>query len=123
MLRLTLYENSFQFNGKNYLQIHGTAVGTKMAVAFANICMADIETEILSKSVIKPLLWKRHIDDSLWDVNCGILRFINKTNLVSQQCFAYPRYLARFQQVPLSHFQPLYLKTSPAELRREIYAL
>ena len=44
MLRLILKENSFQFNGKIYLQIHGTAMGTKKAVAFANIFMADIET-------------------------------------------------------------------------------
>ena len=44
MLTLILKENSFQFNGKNYLQIHGTAMGTKMAVAFANIFMVDIET-------------------------------------------------------------------------------
>ena len=40
--RLILKENSFQFNGKNYLQIHGTAMGTKMTVAFASIFMADI---------------------------------------------------------------------------------
>ena len=55
MLKLILKEDSFQFNGKNYLQIHGTAMGTKMAVAFANIFMADTETEILSKSVIKTI--------------------------------------------------------------------
>ena len=30
MLRLILKENSFHFNGKNYLQTHGTAMGTKM---------------------------------------------------------------------------------------------
>ena len=41
MLRLIL--NSIQFNGKNYLQIVGTALGTEMAVAFANIFMADSE--------------------------------------------------------------------------------
>ncbi|XP_068728713.1 uncharacterized protein [Montipora capricornis] len=83
MLRLTLKENSFQFNGKDYLQIHGTAMGTKMAVAFANIFMADIETEILSKSVIKPLIWKRYIDDifSLWDVSKqDIDKFITQAN-------------------------------------------
>ena len=34
-LRLILQENSFQFNGKNCLQTHGTAMGTKMAVAFS----------------------------------------------------------------------------------------
>ena len=37
ILKLILQENSFQFAGNNYLQTHGTAMGTKMAVAFANI--------------------------------------------------------------------------------------
>ena len=36
-------ENSFQFNGADFLQSHGTAMGTKMAIAFANIFMAKIE--------------------------------------------------------------------------------
>ena len=62
-LRLILTENSFQFNGRDYLQIHGTAMGTKMAVAFANIFMAKVETEIISPSTLKPLIWKRLIDD------------------------------------------------------------
>ena len=35
MLGLILNENSFQFNGENYLKTHGTAMGTKMAVSFA----------------------------------------------------------------------------------------
>ena len=48
MLRLILKENSFQFNGKNYLQIHGTAMGTKMVVSFANLFMSAVETEILN---------------------------------------------------------------------------
>ena len=39
---LILQENSFQFNGKNYLQIHGTAMGTKMAVVFANTFMSKV---------------------------------------------------------------------------------
>ena len=44
-------------------------MGTKMAVAFANIFMAFIEKEVLS--VNKPLTWKRFIDDvfCLWDTN------------------------------------------------------
>ena len=61
--RLILQENSFQFSGRNYLQTHGTAMGTKVAVAFANIFMSAVETEIISKSRIKPLKWKRYIDD------------------------------------------------------------
>lgn len=46
MLCLTLQENSFQFLGKNYTQTHGTAMGTKVAVAFTNIFMAKIGNEI-----------------------------------------------------------------------------
>ena len=83
MLRLILKENSFQFNGKQYLQIHGTAMGTKMAVSFANIFLAKIETEILSKSVFKPTLWKRYIDDifSLWEISKpDIETFIEQAN-------------------------------------------
>ena len=71
MLGLILKENSFQFNGENYLQCHGTAMGTKMAVAFANLFMAEIETKMLNQSNIKPRVWKRYIDDvfSLWDAS------------------------------------------------------
>ena len=83
MLRLILQENSFQFNGKDYLQIHGTAMGTKMAVSFANIFMAKIETEIINHCTKKPLVWKRYIDDvfSLWDtLKEEIKTFIKQAN-------------------------------------------
>ena len=71
MLQLILKENSFQFNGKHYLQTHGTAMGTKMAVAFANIFMNAIETELIRLSPYKPLVWKRNIGDifSLWNID------------------------------------------------------
>ena len=38
-------ENSFQFCGGNYPQTHGTAMGTKIAVASANILMVRIEDQ------------------------------------------------------------------------------
>ena len=38
-------------------------MGTKIAVSFANILMAKIKTEILSKTAFKPTVWKRYIDD------------------------------------------------------------
>ena len=43
MLYHILTENSFQFCGSNYLQTHGAAMGTKMAVA-ANIRELKMET-------------------------------------------------------------------------------
>ena len=70
MLDLILKENLFQFNGENYLQIHGTTMATKMAVGFANIFMNQVETQMLNKSNIKAIVWKRYINDvfSLCDV-------------------------------------------------------
>ena len=53
MLWFILKENSFHFNGENYLQTHGTAMGTKMAVSFANIFMAAVEREIINRSHFK----------------------------------------------------------------------
>ena len=60
---------------------------TKMAVAFANIFMADIKTEILCKSVIKQLIWKRYIDIfPLWDVSKpDIDKFITQANHTTLQ--------------------------------------
>ena len=46
-------------------------MGTKMAVAFANIFMSAVETEITRLSPNKPLVWKRYIDDifSPWSID------------------------------------------------------
>ena len=57
--------------------------GMKIAVAFANIFMEKIETEILSQSAIKPLVWKRFIDDviSIWNTTREeITQFIEQAN-------------------------------------------
>ena len=44
-------------------------MGTKMAVAFASIFMAKIEKEILRHSSIKPIFWKRFIDDVIAELH------------------------------------------------------
>ena len=46
-------------------------MGTKMAVAFANTFLAKIEKQILRQSSIKPIFWKKFIDDviSVWDTS------------------------------------------------------
>ena len=64
MLGLKLKENSFEFKVENYLQTHGTAMGKKMAVAFSNIFMAEIQTNKLNQSRIKRTAWRHYIDDT-----------------------------------------------------------
>ena len=59
-------------------------MGTKTAVSFANILVAYIETTILRRTVFKPTVWKRYIDDifSLWDISKpDIEAFIEQANL------------------------------------------
>ena len=45
--RMILTMNNFTFNGKHYLQIHGTAMGTRMAPSYANLFLAKFETDAL----------------------------------------------------------------------------
>ena len=58
-----LTHNLFKFNNDRHLQIKGTAMGTKMAPAYANISMDAIETSFLSASPLKPSIYYRNIDD------------------------------------------------------------
>ena len=54
-----------------------------MAVSFANIIMAEIETKLIQQGKIKPREWKRYIDDvfSLMDCDRKVLdRFIKRAN-------------------------------------------
>ena len=58
-------------------------MGSKAAVAFANIFMSRIETEIISKSKTQPLERKRYIDNafSLWETGREIiLQFVLEAN-------------------------------------------
>ena len=58
-------------------------MGTKIAIAFANIFMANIKAQILSKSLIKPMIWERCIAGifSLWDNSKpNIDKFITQAN-------------------------------------------
>ena len=63
LIRMILTMNSFTFNDKHYLQIHGTAMGTRMAPSYANLFLAKFETDALSRAPHQPHTWWRYIDD------------------------------------------------------------
>ena len=58
---------------------------TKRAVSFANIYMAEIETNLIQQSNTNPREWKRYIDDifSLWDCNRKDMNFLLKKLTIS----------------------------------------
>ena len=55
--------NNFVFNGEHFVQQHGTAMGTRMVPAYANLFMGNFEEKALGGFQDKPLFWFRYIDD------------------------------------------------------------
>ena len=62
-IKLVLTCNNLVFQGNHFIQQTGTAMGTRMAPTYANLYMGYLENELLDKSPLKPLVWKRYIDD------------------------------------------------------------
>ena len=63
LLDIVLKYNILRFNDTCYKQIQGTAMGTKMAPAYAGIFMSGLEGPFLESCTHKPTVFKRYIDD------------------------------------------------------------
>ena len=63
LLELVLTKNNFRFNNKHFLQINGTAMGTRVAPTYANLYMSHFEDLFVYTYPKQPLLWLRYIDD------------------------------------------------------------
>ena len=48
LIRMILTMNNFKFENNHYLQLHGTAMGPKMAPVYANLFMGDLEQKNIS---------------------------------------------------------------------------
>ena len=80
LIKFILENNVFSFNDKYFLQVCGTAMGTRMAPCYANIFMAELEENFLSGYPYKPLAYYRYIDDIfiIWSHGLDLLHnFIN----------------------------------------------
>ena len=63
LMRMILTMNNFEFDNNYYIQLRWTAIGTRMAPAYANLFMGDLERKLLAQSPLKPFIWWRYIDD------------------------------------------------------------
>ena len=85
LLELVLTNNHFEFNGKYYHQLSGTAMGTKLAPSYANLFMSTFEDKYVYTYPQQPTLWKRFIDDIflIWPHGKeSLIRFIEHLNRV-----------------------------------------
>ena len=57
----------FQYNGKHYKQLHGTAMGWPVSVVVTEIVMQHVQEHTLATCRQMILLWLRYIDDTLTD--------------------------------------------------------
>ena len=55
LMCMILTMNNFEFDNNYYIQFHGTAMGTRMAPAYANLFIGYLERKLLAQSPLKPL--------------------------------------------------------------------
>lgn len=65
ILEFVLKNNYMDYEGRCFLQQVGTAMGTSVAVIFANIFMFILERPIIKKHASKIILYRRFLDDIL----------------------------------------------------------
>ena len=63
LLEYVLRNNVFSSGNCMYQQLHGIAMGTKLALALATLYLAQIEEHFLSTYTHTPDVWLRYIDD------------------------------------------------------------
>ena len=83
LVKLTLENNHFQFNEKNYIQKHGTAMGSSIAPTYASLFMGRLENDFIEQCSLKPTTWLRFLDDifMIWDHSLAELEdFISRLN-------------------------------------------
>lgn len=82
LLHLFLNSTYFQYNGKHYKQLHGTAIGSPVSVVLAEIVMENIEEQAPATYSETISLWLRYVDDTITAVhkqNRWIPRILEQT--------------------------------------------
>ena len=64
LLKFCLNSTSFVFQGQDYQQVEGAAMGSPLSPIVANIFMENVEREALETALRPPSLWKIFVDDT-----------------------------------------------------------
>ena len=86
LISTALTKNHFQFNGDNYLQIMGCAMGTKNALYYASLFTGKFEEDKSNQYHRQPLIWLRFLDDIflIWeyseDKHLDFIKYLNSAH-------------------------------------------
>ena len=69
LLSFCLNTTYFVYDDTYYQQVFGTAMGSPVSAVIANLVMENVEQRALASSPVKPLLWKRYVDDVISTVS------------------------------------------------------
>ena len=120
MLNMILTMNNFRFDGDNYLQIAGTAMGTRVAPTYANIFMSDFEDKFVYSYQRQPLFWGRFIDDIFFIWEHGeeeLIKFIHHLNRVHKTI----KFTHEYSHTKVNFLDVWAIKTSDGYIKTDLY--
>ena len=117
MLKCVLKFNNFRFDDTHYLQVNGTAMGTRVAPSYANLFMNHLETHKIKTHKLCPKVWFRFIDD-IWSLfirtEVELQKFIEYLNTIHKTIkftFEYSKLTLPFLDV-LTYIEDSRIKTT-----------
>ena len=120
LLESVLKLNNFKFNKKHFLQIQGTAMGTRVAPTYANIFMNSFEEKYVFSIRKRPKYWYRFIDD-VWSIINGteadVKEFIAYLNRVTNHI----QFTATFSQEKVQ-FLDVWTKRDGSQICTDLYS-
>ena len=128
-LDIILTNNTFQFNNKNYIQVLGTAMGAKMAPAYATLTLAFLE-ERLYKNIEDKYghdtksefmnSWKRYLDDCFipWKNSWG---HINHLLTLLQNLHPHIKFTMENHSNKIPFLDILIIKNGDGKITTDIY--
>ncbi|XP_068756954.1 uncharacterized protein [Montipora capricornis] len=64
LLSFLLHNSYFIFEGTQYHQVSGCAMGSPVSAVIAELVMQEVEEKALETSPVRPKWWRRYVDDS-----------------------------------------------------------
>ena len=121
-MQLVLLCNNFIFDNENYIQVKGTAMGTRAAPNYANLFMGDFEERFIYNTEWNTYLqyFGRYIDDlfMIWNGSeASLLEFVAYLNSVHETI----KFTFKYSASQLEFLDVLVIKDSKGYLSTDVY--